>query len=78
MFAIAGNSLAALARRGGNEVKTQSHAFWSRKISGNPLHVRHVRRNYIRAGNSRKARRPEKNRTRIGKCRQMEMAGCAI
>src|SRR6516165_5567161 len=70
MFAIAGNSLAALARGGGNDLKTQSNAFWSRKISADPLYVRRVRRQYIRAGNSRKAPRPEKGRTRIGKCRQ--------
>ena len=78
MFAIAGNSLAALARGGGNDLKTQSNAFWSRKISADPLHVRRVRRQYIRAGNSRKAPRPEKGRTRIGKCRQIEMACCTI
>src|SRR6516165_7594966 len=78
IFAIAGNSLTALARRGGNEVKTQSHAFWSRKISADPLRVRRVRLQYIRAGNSRKARSPEKSRTRVGKRREMEMACCTI
>ena len=78
MFAIAGNSLAALARGGGNELKTQSNAFWSRKISADPLYVRRVRRQYIRSGNFRKARRPEKSRARIGKCRQMEMARCTV
>src|SRR5215471_3415558 len=77
MFAIAGNSLAALARPGGNEVKTQSHAF-CRKISIDPLHVRRVCHQYSRTGNPRKARRPEKSRTRIGKCSKMEVARCTV